>query len=298
MAMAEPPADPLVTVAMPVYNAGRDLRAAVLSVVNQDYLNWEMLVIDDGSSDGSLATIGDIRDPRIRVLCDGSNRGLAARLNEAIDLARGTYFARMDQDDFSYPGRFSRQVATLRARPELDLLAVRAITISPANELLGVFPSPLTHEEICSRPWRGFYLPHPTWMGRIEWFRRFRYRIPESYQSDDQELLLRSYRESTFCCVDEVLFAYRIRDRIRLGPSLRTRWAVLRIQAAGFARSRRFGYVGLSLAVFALRVAKDAWTFLWQVSAGRSIRPPASPKFRPYAAQWEQMRRSVPSLAC
>ncbi len=296
--MAEPHAEPLVTVAMPVYNAGRDLRAAVLSVVNQTYVHWEMLIIDDGSSDGSLDSINDIRDARIRVLRDGCNRGLAARLNEAIDLARGTYLARMDQDDVSFPGRFARQVASLRERPDLDLVAVRAMTISPSDELLGLFPRALSHAQICSRPWRGFYLPHPTWMGRIEWFRRFRYRIPESYKSDDQELLLRSYRRSTFGCVDEVLFAYRVRGAIRLRASLRTRWALLRVQAATFAASRQFGWVCLACAVCGLRVAKDAGTFLWQASGARFMRPRPSPESRPYAAQWEQIRRSASPQAC
>src|SRR5450830_847145 len=90
---------PLVTVAMPVYNAGKYLRLAVLSIVKQTFTDWEMLVIDDGSTDNAFDSIADIKDDRIRILRDGTNKGLAARLNEAIDLARGQYFARMDQDD-------------------------------------------------------------------------------------------------------------------------------------------------------------------------------------------------------
>jgi glycosyltransferase involved in cell wall biosynthesis len=287
--MAETLPDPLITVAMPVYNAGKDLRMAVLSIVGQTYANWELLVIDDGSTDDSLAALGGIRDPRIRVLSDRGNKGRAARLNEAIDLARGRYLARMDQDDVSFPGRFASQVAHLEGHPKVDLVAVRAITISPGNELVGVFPSPLTHAEICSSPWRGFYLPHPTWMGRIEWFRRHRYRIPESYLSDDQELLLRSYRESTFACVDEVQFAYRVRDRIRLGTRLRTRWAVLRLQAASFAESREYGFMLRAVALYLLRICHDAWTCLFRSPAGR--RP--SRKAMPYAAQWERVRRTL-----
>lgn len=283
----------LVTVALPVYNAGGYLRPAVLSILRQSYTNWELLVIDDGSTDGSLASIADLSDPRIRVFRDGLNKGVAARQNEAIDLARGGYFARMDQDDVSYPGRFESQVALLRRQPGVDLTAVRAVTISPANALVGLFPSPLTHEQICSRPWRGFYLPHPAWLGRTEWFRRFRYRIPESYRSDDQELLLRSYRDSTFACVDEIQFAYRIRDRIRLGMSLRTRGTVLRLQVARFARSRQYGFIARACAAYALRVARDAWTFLRQASAGRLAKARPSPESLPHAARWEQIRGSL-----
>ena len=92
---------------MPVYNAGKYLRLAVLSIVRQTFTDWELLIVDDGSTDNALQGIADIDDARIRILRDGKNKGLAARLNECIDLARGKYFARMDQDDVSYPERFS-----------------------------------------------------------------------------------------------------------------------------------------------------------------------------------------------
>jgi len=88
---------PLITVAMPIFNAGSYLRLAVLSIVRQTFADWELLIIDDGSTDNALQDIADIRDHRIRILRDGENKGLAARLNEAIDLARGRYFARMDR---------------------------------------------------------------------------------------------------------------------------------------------------------------------------------------------------------
>ena len=87
---------PLVTVAMPIFNAGSYLRLAVLSIVRQTFADWELLIIDDGSTDNALQDIADIRDHRIRILRDGENKGLAARLNEAIDLACGSYFACMD----------------------------------------------------------------------------------------------------------------------------------------------------------------------------------------------------------
>jgi glycosyltransferase involved in cell wall biosynthesis len=131
---------PLVTVAMPVFNAGRHLRPAVISIILQTFTDWELLVIDDGSSDGAVDDILDLDDARIRILRDGSNRGLAARLNEAIDLARGHYFARMDQDDISYPERLARQVDMLEQSPALDLCAVRCAAINFENELVGALP--------------------------------------------------------------------------------------------------------------------------------------------------------------
>ena len=187
---------PLVTVAMPVFNAGSYLRLAVFSIVKQTFTDWELLIIDDGSTDNALQDIADIRDARIRIFRDGENKGLAVRLNEAIDLARGSYFARMDQDDVSYPERFARQIEALEKNSLLDMVAVRAITISCDHRLTGMLPCAATQEEISVKPWRGFYLPHPTWMGRIEWFRKYRYADPGPYFCEDQELLLRSHEQS------------------------------------------------------------------------------------------------------
>lgn len=257
-------APPLVTVAMPVFNAGRYLRSAVISIIRQSFTDWELLVIDDGSSDGAVDDILDLDDARIRVLRDGSNRGLAARLNEAIDMARGRYFARMDQDDISYPERLARQVAALAQNPELDLVAVRCTAINFENKLVGAMPYALMHDEICVAPWRGFYLVHPSWMGRIEWLRQHRYAVPGPYFCEDQELLLRSYRDSRFATVPEILFAYRVRSRIAWGKTFRTRATILGIQLHYFLHIRQWHYGALAAMVFVARVMMDSSNMLIQ----------------------------------
>lgn len=241
---------PMVTVAMPIYNAGEYLRLAVLSIVRQTATNWELLIIDDGSTDNALRDIADIQDPRIKIHCDGRNRGLAARLNEAIDLAEGMYLARMDQDDVSYPERFARQLAMLQENPALDLVATRAVTIDEDNRLTGLFPHSISHEEICSRPWRGFFLPHPTWMGRLEWFRKHRYAEPGPYFCEDQELLLRTYQHSRFHTADEILFAYRTRSKTNWKKLKKTRQTFFDIQCRHFLRQEKFVFVLLSAVGF------------------------------------------------
>ncbi|NMC97203.1 MAG: glycosyltransferase, partial [Deltaproteobacteria bacterium] len=146
MAQVQASNAPLITVAMPIFNAGSYLRLAVLSIVRQTFADWELLIIDDGSTDNALQDIADIRDHRIRILRDGENKGLAARLNEAIDLARGSYFARMDQDDVSYPDRFARQIEALERDPQLDLVAARAVTIAGDHRLTGILPASMQKE--------------------------------------------------------------------------------------------------------------------------------------------------------
>jgi glycosyltransferase involved in cell wall biosynthesis len=248
---------PLVTVAMPVYNAGKYLRLAVLSIVKQTFKNWELLIIDDGSTDNALDSIADIQDGRIRILRDGENKGLAARLNEAIDLAHGQYLARMDQDDVSYPERFERQVHALQNEHELDLVAVRAITISGNNQLTGLLACDLSKEEISAKPWRGFYLPHPTWMGKIAWFRRYRYTTPGPYFCEDQELLLRSYDRSQFLMIMEPLFAYRLRDSINWRKLIKTRLTVLHIQLQHFVFRGQLSFAFMAVSTFFGRALMD-----------------------------------------
>ena len=73
--------NPMITVVLPVFNAGEYLFPAVLSVIAQTFQDWEMLIIDDGSTDNSLGTLQGISDPRIKILRDGRNLGLGSRLN-------------------------------------------------------------------------------------------------------------------------------------------------------------------------------------------------------------------------
>jgi len=250
-------ARPLVTVAMPVYNAGKYLRLAVLSIIKQTFTDWEMLIIDDGSTDNAFDSISDINDERIHILRDGSNKGLAARLNEVIDLARGQYFARMDQDDVSYPERFERQVEALLNDLTVDLVGIRAVTIGDDNELTGVLACADSSEKICSKPWRGIGLPHPTWMGKIMWFRKNRYAEPAPYFCEDQELLLRTYENSRFLIINEQLFAYRIRDSINWRKLIKTRIAVLKIQLKQFLAKGQLYLSAMALLSFVGRVVMD-----------------------------------------
>jgi glycosyltransferase involved in cell wall biosynthesis len=249
---------------MPVFNAGIQLRLALLSIVRQTFLDWELLLIDDGSTDGALAGVADIVDSRIRIICDGQNRGLAARLNEAIDLAKGVFFARMDQDDISHPERFARQIDLLKNDSSLDLVGAYCLTISETNEILGVLPKASSHDEICARPWLGFYVPHPAWMGRIEWFRVHRYASPGPYCCEDQELLLRTHAVSHFHVLPQLLLAYRVRDRLNWKKAWRTRTTLYGLQRRYFGSKKQYFNCVLAAMAVATRLGIDSLRMLKQ----------------------------------
>lgn len=107
---------PLVTVLMPVYNAGGYIVEAARSMLDQGIDDLELLVVDDGSTDDSMAELATIADPRIRVVSQ-PNAGLVAALNHGLDQARGTYIARMDADDLCPPQRLRRQLSWFSDNP-------------------------------------------------------------------------------------------------------------------------------------------------------------------------------------
>lgn len=199
---------PLVTIALPVFNGGNTLATAIRSILDQTYQNFELIIINDCSRDNSLDILKSINDDKIKLIENKENLGLSATLNIAIKQASGDYFARMDQDDISFPNRIEKQVSYMQSNPEVDLMATATLVFNEYYEILGILPVKTTHKEICSNPHAGFYMPHPTWMGKIEWFKKYKYRTT-SDGAEDQNLLFRAYKESKFACLSEPLLAYR-----------------------------------------------------------------------------------------
>lgn len=116
---------PLLSVVLPVYNGAADVEKAVQSILAQTFEDFELIIINDGSKDESASVLESLDDPRIR-LYHQTNIGLAATLNRGIDLARGVYIARQDQDDLSHPERLAKQVHYLDEHPECVLLGTAA----------------------------------------------------------------------------------------------------------------------------------------------------------------------------
>ena len=214
MKSPEPTPDPIVTIAMPFYNSAATLELSIRSILNQTYGDFELLLCDDGSDDQGLAIAHSFHDPRVICWSDGRRLRLASRLNECIDRSRGRYLARMDADDIAYPDRIARQLAFLGTHSEVDLCSAGVMVFGKHGRPLWRFSPALEHGGITRSPFRGFPLWHPLWMGRIEWFRRWRYE-ETAWLAQDQELLLRSYRLSCFANLPQVLLGYR-RERVTL----------------------------------------------------------------------------------
>lgn len=110
-----------ISVILPVYNAENYLFEAIESVLNQTFVDFELIIINDGSKDSSLDIINSFKDQRI-FLVDQHNKGLAATLNHGLSLAKGKYIARMDADDIALPNRFEIQLNFLKKNPKYKLI--------------------------------------------------------------------------------------------------------------------------------------------------------------------------------
>jgi len=184
------------------------LPLAVKSVLNQDFTDYEFLIVDDGSSDGSSVFLNEINDDRVRIHRNDISIGLASSLNFLLTKVEGKYIARMDGDDVSLQGRFRSQVEYLENNISVDLLAGKAIVIDEKNKVQGALPCIQDHVNITSKPWSSFPMPHPTWMAKAAWLKKYKYK-ESSRRSEDQELLARAYANSQFQALSRPLLAYR-----------------------------------------------------------------------------------------
>jgi len=275
---------------MPVYNCAHTLPAAIRSILNQTFNDWELLIIDDGSTDCTSEVARTFSDRRIRLLDDGSHLGLAERLNQGIALSQGAFLARMDGDDIAYPQRLELQVAFLREHPEVDLLGGAILVFADGHRVLGIRPSGLNHSEICRRPWAGFYLAHPTWMGRIQFFREHRYRN-DAIRCEDQDLLLRAHARSSFSALPEIVLGYR-EQRLSLSKILLGRRSFVKCVFRESIRNGNYGTPFLAAFEQLLKGALDCVAVCTGLEY-RLLRHRARPASADVITQWKTVLDSV-----
>jgi glycosyltransferase involved in cell wall biosynthesis len=280
---------PLVSIAIPVRNCETTVAAAVRSILNQTFQDWELLVLDDGSTDGTLAELSRFQDGRIKVLSDGHSKGLPARLNESIGLATGEYYARMDGDDVSYPNRLELQLAYLRSHPEVDLMGCGLIVFGEGGRVLGKRIPPTDHNTICRRPYSGFPMAHPAFFGRRKWFQSWLFRL-EDGGACDQGLLLRSVPQSRFANLTDILIGYR-EEKILLRKCFLYRVAFCNSLVANCRKGSRYR-TALGLTIATAKLCADTIA----VSTGlqhRLLRNRARPVSSEDVLQWQQVWRTV-----
>jgi glycosyltransferase involved in cell wall biosynthesis len=198
---------PLISVAMPVYNGEQFLPDAIDSILGQTFTDFELIIINDGSTDKSLELLFEYQklDSRISLITR-ENRNLVATLNQMIDLAKGQWFARMDQDDIALPFRFERQLKWLE-QTEADICGTWVESFGAGKKR--ILKHPQTDEALKMELLFGSSFAHPTVFMKTKLLRQMRY--DENWEScEDYDLWERAARRGwKMTNVPEVLLRYR-----------------------------------------------------------------------------------------
>jgi glycosyltransferase involved in cell wall biosynthesis len=199
---------PLVSVLIPAYNAGAYLRPSLESILRQSHRSLEIWVVDDGSTDGSVDSLADLRDPRLHVLRQ-SNLGKSATLNKLLDGIRGEYYALQDADDLSHPDRIARQVDCLERHRDTAACFTGYDLIIGERRVAPRFRA--KDDRQCAADIEALGMPghDPTAMYRVSMAGNFRYDASLIF-NEGHDLILRVGERFPMRVVGECLYSYRI----------------------------------------------------------------------------------------
>jgi glycosyltransferase involved in cell wall biosynthesis len=204
--------DPALTVLMTVFNAGRFLDPAIRSITGQSFRNFEFLIVDDASTDGSVEVVEGwaLRDDRIRLIRNEANKGQTPCLNQGLRLARGRWIARQDADDLSHPVRLFEQFQFTTMHPEVVLLGTQGRMVDGQDRRVGLLDNPLS---AVAADWTAPFLnpfTHTAVMFRADILRDELGGYDENYRiAQDYELWTRVMARYPVANLPERLVCYR-----------------------------------------------------------------------------------------
>ena len=214
-----------VSIGIPIYNAEKYLADAIKSVLVQTYPYWELILIDDGSTDGSLAIAEKFsqQDKRIRVISDGQNKKLPARLNQIIREAKYDFIARMDADDLISPIRLEKQLTFLQKNSQFEFVSTGVLSLKSDLSLVGyrtTNPDKTITMEDAVMGTTGII--HASIVAKKAWFLRNLYN-EDNKLAEDYELWLKAFlnHDLNVGFIEEPLYYYREDQNIRLEKLLR-----------------------------------------------------------------------------
>lgn len=203
---------PMVSVVMSVFNAGKYLRASVDSILAQSYTDFEFIIVDDGSGDSSWQILNGYKDDRIRLLKNEKNSGLVYSLNRGLDEARGKYIVRMDADDISLPDRLKSQVEYMESQQGIDVCGSFIQTFRDGDEI----DEPCRRYPTDNAEIKGLMIfncgfAHPAVIMRRDFLEKHGYRYREEYRhAEDYDLWCNMMERAHFGNIPEVLLKYRL----------------------------------------------------------------------------------------
>jgi len=248
---------PLVSVLLPVFNSENYLNESIESILSQSFQDFELIIINDGSTDNSRNILEKfaLEDPRIRVF-DQENTGIIGALNRGLQLARGKYIARMDSDDVSLPNRLSRQVEYMDTHPQVGACGT---WIRYHGHKEGEWQTPIDNQTIRCKLLFESVLAHPTVMMNRDILNMHNLCYRYDYQhAEDYDLWVNIAQHADLANIPEVHLLYRIHS-----GQIVQRYATLKIESANRIRHRQLQMLGINPTPdeLALHAALSMWKF-------------------------------------
>lgn len=205
--------EPLVSIVMPVYNAGDFLIEAIKSIQNQTYQNWELIAVDNRSTDNSWQILQEFKknDKRIKIYRNDENQGVAHTANLALTKVKGQFIARMDADDISLPWRLEKQVVFLQKHPQAVAIGGQCELINQDNEIIGEKRFPTDHADIKKMMFVSIPLQQPTMMvSRKLLPQNFIWYEDDLDVAEEVELLFKFFKYGKVYNLPEIVLYYRL----------------------------------------------------------------------------------------
>ncbi len=199
---------PLVSIALPVYNGAEFLKEAIESILAQTFTDFELIIVDDCSIDKSRDIVRSFTDPRIIFLQNDINRRTSYCLNRSLDIARGKYWARMDQDDISLPDRIEAQVAFMDAHPDVGICGTQFRSFGK-NVISAESDYPQQYHQIQLMQLYVAPFAHPTVIIRKEVLEKNNLRYAENIIAEDYNLWAKLLLVTNAANLPQILLHYR-----------------------------------------------------------------------------------------
>ncbi|MBV5326811.1 MAG: glycosyltransferase family 2 protein [Chlorobium sp.] len=295
---------PKVSIVMPVYNALPYLDEAIRSIFAQTYKNWELIIVDDASTDGSWEFVNRIRDPRVRLFRNEINMRGAFTTNKAIDLATGEYIAKMDADDISFPDRIERQVKYLLQNADVDAVGCGLYRVDKDMNLITVNRPPELHKDIIRFISVGrkfvfgpsFPITDGCLVTKKKWFQEWKYNpnIPYAYDFDQN---LRSHYFSVFANISEPLYVYRRVGETSswLSQTKAVYYKLMSLMKYGFRKSN-FGLSMLALISLVLRPFFAYLTSIYVIHIKKSAEINANEKDNKMGVNYQRITQALETV--
>jgi glycosyltransferase involved in cell wall biosynthesis len=184
---------PLISIVMAVRNNSQTITPAIQSILKQTYKNWELIIIDDASTDNTVKQIKQFKGLRIKLIQNQKQLKLPRSLNLALEKAKGKYFARFDGDDICLPARLEKQIKFMQQNPKIDILGTWATQINLQDQVVGYLKPPVKHQKI-TKQFKNLRHHNPMIHPSLIFRNKPQYN-PFFTLSQDFELILRSVKQ-------------------------------------------------------------------------------------------------------